>query len=101
MMVKVVSANRLSDGAVVFLGPRNRWVELLPEAEVFDDKEFAAALERAKSAEAQNIVLDIAAFDVTGGGESRAAAHLRDVIRSAGPTVRLDHGKQALPARHL
>jgi sulfite reductase (NADPH) hemoprotein beta-component len=101
-MPKVVSANRLTDGAVVFLGPQDRWVELLPEAEIFDgEAAIAAALERAKAAEAGNLVLDCDAFEVTGSGPTIAAAHLRDAIRAAGPTVHLDHGKQARPARRL
>lgn len=99
-MPKVVSANRLTDGAVVFLGPRDRWVELLPEAEVFDGQaSIAAALEQAKAAVAANLVLDCEAIEVTGSGKSIAAAHLRDAIRAAGPTVHLDHGKQARFAR--
>ena len=64
-MLKVVSANRLVDGAVVFLGPQNRWVELLPEAEVFNgEAAISAALARAKTAEAENLVLDSDAIEV-------------------------------------
>ena len=99
-MAKVVSANRLTDGAVVFLGPRDRWVELLPEAEIFaGEAAISAALERAQAAETGNLVLECDAFEVTGSGATIAAAHLRDAIRAAGPTVHLDHGKQARPAR--
>lgn len=101
-MPKVVSANRLSDGTVVFLGQQDRWVELLPDAEIFDgETAISEALVRAKAAEARNLVLDCDAFDVTGSGATVAAVHLRDAIRAAGPTVHLDHGKQARPARRL
>ena len=101
-MPKILSANRLSDGAVVYLGPRDIWVEFLPDAEVFDgEAALAAGLARAKTAEAQNLVLDIVTVEVTGGGGSLAATHLREAIRSAGPTVRRDHGKQAPPTGRL
>jgi hypothetical protein len=100
-MPKVVSANRLADGAVVFLGPQDRWVELLPEAEIFGSEAvISAALARAKAAEARNLVLECDAVEVTGSGATVAATHLRDAIRAAGPTVHLDHGKQGRPARH-
>jgi hypothetical protein len=101
-MPQVVSANRLTDGTVVFLGPQDRWVELLSEAEIFDgEAAISAALARAKAAEARNLVLDCAAFEVTGSGPTIAAVHLRDAIRAAGPTVHRDHGKQARLARRL
>ena len=101
-MPQVISANRLADGAVVFLGRDGAWVELLPEAEVFDgEAALAEGLARAKAAEARNLVLDIAPIDVTGSGKGLAATHLREIIRSAGPTVRRDHGKQARPVGRL
>jgi hypothetical protein len=101
-MAKVISANRLADGAVVFLGPQDQWVEFLPQAETFDtEAALATGLDRAKAAEAHNLVLDIAALEVAGTGPHLAATHLREVIRSAGPTVRRDHGKQAQPAKQL
>jgi sulfite reductase (NADPH) hemoprotein beta-component len=99
-MPKVISANRLTDGAVVFLGLQDRWVETLPEASIFDgEAAISAALVRAKAAEARNLVLDCDAFEVTGSGATVAAVHLRDAIRAAGPTVHRDHGKQALARR--
>ena len=101
-MRQIISANRLADGVVVFLGRDNAWVENMPEAEVFDgEAALAGGLARAKAAEGRNLVLDIAAVDVTGSGKGLAATHLREIIRSAGPTVRRDHGKQARPDGRL
>lgn len=101
-MPKVVSANRLTDGAVVFLGAQDRWVELLPDAEIFEgESAIAAAFERAKAAEAGNFVLECEAFEVKGRGASVTAVRLRDAIRAAGPSVHRDHGKQARPPRRL
>lgn len=96
-MPQVVSANRLQDGVVVFVGPEGRWVERLDEAIVFDDKQAGdAALERAQADERANLVLDLNAFEIVRSSKGIRAAHLRDAIRAAGPTVHLDHGKQAL-----
>ena len=36
-MPQIVSANRLTDGIIIFLGPSNRWVERLADARVYAD----------------------------------------------------------------
>ncbi|HUZ66429.1 MAG TPA: DUF2849 domain-containing protein [Beijerinckiaceae bacterium] len=95
-MPQVLTANRLRDGAVVFLGAEDRWVERLDEARVLEDKVVAdTALEGAKADEKANLVLDLYAFEVVRFNGGVRATHLRDAIRAAGPSVRLDHGKQA------
>lgn len=83
----VVTANRLADGAVVWLGRGGRWTERLAEAEV------------ATSAEAVHQLLDIAHADedtAVGAYPATVAlsdtgipqpATLRERIRSTGPTV--------------
>jgi len=95
-MPQVVSANRLTDGIVVFLAPANLWVERLGDAEIYADKASAnAALARAQTAVVGNQVVDIAPVDVEITPRGPEPTHIRDRIRAAGPTVRLDHGKQA------
>ena len=97
-MSQVVSANRLSDGIVVFLGPGHHWVESLQAAEIFPDPAaIKAALDRVANDVKANRVVEVAAFDVTSASGRIEAGHLRDRIRAAGPTVRMDHGKQAEP----
>jgi sulfite reductase (NADPH) hemoprotein beta-component len=96
-MLQVMSANRLRDGAVVFLGPQGVWVESLDEALVcVDEQALESSLAQAKADERANLVLDLAAFEIVQSSKGIRAAHLRDAIRAAGPTVHRDHGKQAL-----
>lgn len=95
-MSYAISANRLTDGAVIFLG-REGWVERLPEAEFFAQKTSAeAALEmRAKADAGRNILVEPAVFEVRETGADATPAHIREAIRAKGPTVRPDLGKQA------
>lgn len=95
-MPQIVSANRLTDGIIVFLGDGGRWVERLGEAKVYADAVAAkAGLDYADAELIANRVVEIAAFDVMVLDGVITPAHLRDKIRAAGPTVHRDHGKQA------
>ena len=60
-MPQVVSANRLTDGIVVFLGAEGTWVEGLQQATLFEAADLAPALARAEAQRAANIVVEIAA----------------------------------------
>jgi hypothetical protein len=95
-MPQVVSANRLDDGIVVYLATGDRWVENISDAEVFEDKPAqAAGVARGAEAAAKNLVVDILPVDVEITPRGPRPKLIRDRIRAAGPTVRLDHGKQA------
>jgi Protein of unknown function (DUF2849) len=103
-MLRVISANRLRDGAVVYLGGQDRWVETFARAFTFEDEPaFEAGLLQAREDERANVVLDIAPVDVVRDGAAIRPAHIRERIRAAGPTVHRDHGKQAdgAPTREL
>ena len=94
-MPQVVSANRLTDGIVVFLAG-DAWVERLADAQVFADAKAATTgLAKADADFKANLVVEVAAFDVQATSRGLEPAHLRDKVRAAGPTVRRDHGKQA------
>jgi len=96
-MPQVVSANRLAEGTVVFLAQDDHWKESLADAQVFADKTaMEDGLSRAARAVAKNEVVDIAPMDVDSTPRGLEPRHIRDRIRAAGPTVRLDHGKQAV-----
>jgi hypothetical protein len=93
---QVMTANRLRDGEVVFLTRTGQWNERIDEAVLALEPEAAKALE-------QRAALDVQATLVTGpylfeaerkNGKIRAI-HMRERIRTLGPTVRLDLGKQA------
>lgn len=95
-MMKVVTANRLFDGEVVWLGAGGRWVEDLGEARVLETREAEAAglEEGAASADRQEVV-DVYSIDVTIEEGVLIPVRFREQIRAAGPTMRLDLGKQA------
>lgn len=93
-MNQVITASRLTDGAVVFLGQGRAWVERLREAEVFTSVETSAeALAAAAKDEQANHVLDIYAIDVAAKDGTMAPVKLREAIRAQGPTVKPEHGK--------
>ena len=93
---QAVTANRLSDGEVVYFAVENRWVETFAEAEVADGTEAAEALlARAMPDDFETHVLEPYLFEVLEAGQFYKPASVRETIRAAGPTVRLDLGKQA------
>lgn len=91
----LISANRLRDGAVVWLNAQHLWVETLADACAFDAAQVESARSAAGQAEALNHVIaptPRAARLVDGRPEP---VDLREAIRSRGPSVRTDLGKQA------
>lgn len=95
-MSYAISANRLTDGIVVFLSPTG-WAEGMGDAQRFPDKaSVEAALEnRAKPDVSHNLIVEPTVFDVTEVNGVARAAHIRELIRANGPTIRPDLGKQA------
>jgi Protein of unknown function (DUF2849) len=95
-MPDVITANRLTDGVVVFQTADGRWTEDFNRAAVFPDPQATAdALTRAKADEADNIVVDPYAIVVEERNGHLVPKALREAIRAAGPTIRRDLGKQA------
>jgi hypothetical protein len=87
-MPNVISANRLNDGIVVYLGKTGEWQERLAAAQIFSDEAATkAALELAKAAVKENLILDPFAVEVIGDGTDLKAKSLRDSIRAKGPTI--------------
>ncbi len=94
--MKAITANRLRDGEVVFLGEGGRWVESFAEAALFARAEADGVLAAAKeTAERERFGVDIYAFEVVEQDGVPVPATMRERIRTAGPTVRTDLGKQA------
>lgn len=96
MTLQMVTANRLSDGAVVYLTADGDWSEWCADGAIADDKPAAASL----LATAER---DVTACRVVGpylidvaieNGTARPQRY-REHIRAAGPSIRLDLGKQA------
>jgi len=93
---KALTANELRSGLVVFLDPDGRWTPDLNEADLAGEADRASGLEQAgKAAVAERIVVDPYLIEVERTGAGLRPAHIRERIRTLGPTVRADLGKQA------
>ncbi len=96
MTRQVISANRLTDGLVVYQTGDGGWSERIADATVFDAETAGeAALATAGEAVARQIIVDPYAIDIDESGGGRRPTRYREFIRAKGPTVRRDLGKQA------
>jgi hypothetical protein len=94
-MAQVLTANRLRDGEVVYWRA-GEWLTAFPAAEVFPEAAGAeAALSAAGESVRDRVVVNPYLFDVREDAGSLRPVKEREIIRAAGPTVRLDLGKQA------
>ncbi|MCT9000037.1 DUF2849 domain-containing protein [Chelativorans intermedius] len=94
--MKLLTANRLVDGEVVWLAADGRWAEDIAEAEIARDAEAAGRLEEAgRAAAARNEVVDVNLIDVEIVEGRIRPTRLRERIRAAGPSIHPDLGKQA------
>jgi hypothetical protein len=103
MTAQVMTANRLLDGEVVFLGTRG-WVETIDGATVAETPEQANALDAlGRQAMAVNEVVDAYLIEVAREEGQVRPLKLREYLRTVGPSVRTDLGKQARTAgdRHV
>ncbi len=89
---KVVTANRLIDGIVIFIGPGRAWVTDIAAATVFvDGPELEEALAfGAEEVKARKLV-DPYAVDIRIEDGKPVPERLRELIRARGPTV--DYGE--------
>jgi len=90
MQPKIMTANRLDDGAVVYLAEAGVWVEDLEAALVVEDETGAESLER-QAAEAQRhrLVVGPYLFPVALEAGRPLPLGQRERIRAAGPSVPL------------
>ncbi|TYR29578.1 DUF2849 domain-containing protein [Mesorhizobium microcysteis] len=96
--MKILTANRLRDGEAVWLAADHSWAASIEAAEIARDKATEEKLERAgKAALLKNEVVDVNLIDVTVADGEIRPLRLRERIRAAGPTNRIDLGKQARP----
>ena len=93
---KILTANRLRDGEVVFLMHSGQWSDNIDGAVLATEPQAQAALEgRGKDDERANLVTGAYLFDAERRDGHVFASHIKERIRSLGPTVRADLGKQA------
>lgn len=87
-MQRVLSANRLRDGVIVYLGPYGDWVSRIEDAALFTtEATVEAATAKARHALAANEIVDPLLVEVTEDEDGRRATTLRNAIRALGPTV--------------
>jgi len=93
---QVMTANRLGDGLVVFLQRSGTWSEKIDDAVLALEPEATAALEARAALDVKaNLVTGQYLFEATRVNGKIRADHIRERIRTLGPSVRLDLGKQA------
>jgi hypothetical protein len=87
-MSKVISANMLAKGNVVFLGVNGAWVETIADAIAFADAASAEiGLAAAKLDEKRAVVVEPFIVDKKDEAEGQASMTLRNAIRAFGPTI--------------
>lgn len=85
---QMVTAQRLRDGAVVFLTKEAEWSERVDDAALAS---HAEELERAALADvAANRVVDVRVIPARRDGDRVVPARYRERLRAVGPTVRPD-----------
>jgi len=95
-MHRMITANRLSDGVVVFQDVHGAWIEDFNHAALLSEEgALPAALARAQQSAANNEVVEPYAIDLESRAGHFTPKALREAIRASGPTVRRDLGKQA------
>ena len=92
--MKALTANRLSDGDVVFWNA-GQWVERFADAEVFADDDPAGPDAEANGKAQPTVVIDVYLIDLIESEGLWAPLSYRERIRALGPTNHRHHGKQA------
>lgn len=92
MSHRVITANRLQDGTVVWLAADGLWVEEVDRALASDDDNHVnALLATAKALESDGTVIGVYEAEVElesgAGGQRLRPVRLRERIRARGPTV--------------
>ncbi|SEM88869.1 Protein of unknown function [Gemmobacter aquatilis] len=89
---KVVTANALIEGDVVYLTADGRWSRHHHEAELLDD-EAHAQLRLLHGMSQRNVVVGAYLADAKAGPNGPEPTHFREVFRTRGPS-NYAHGKQ-------
>jgi hypothetical protein len=85
---KAITANRLSDGLVVFLAPGGGWSQSLADALlVSDGPQLDEATAYGKAQHDARVVVEPYAIDVTVEDGRPVPVRIRERIRAEGPTV--------------
>lgn len=86
--MRMIIANRLTDGLVVFYKDSGDWTVDIADGLVIDDEaEETRQLEAARADEARCLIVDPNLIDVSIDGGSPRPTAIREAIRAFGPTV--------------
>ena len=98
----VITANRLNDGLVVFMGEDGCWENSILDAQVFEtDETLKICLALANAAEQAKIVVGPYEIEVTENDKSEfRPLRFRERIRAYGPTTHADFATLDVPG-HL
>ncbi len=88
-----VTANRLRDGRVVWLGTDGGWTETVNRAALFAGEQVSEGLAAAEAAERRHHIVGPYAVEVSAAAGTVMPLRMRERLRVAGPSV--------LPAGHL
>lgn len=92
----VMTANRLRDGEVVFLTRSGEWNEKIDEAVLALEPQAVSELEVRAARDAEStLITGQYLFDAERIDGRIKPSHIRERIRTLGPTVRADLGKQS------
>jgi len=86
---RIITANRLTDGRVVWRQADGLWAEEVAKAQILADAEAAAALEKALADAVAAIVVEPYEVEVAPGSQTPVPVTLREKIRASGPTIDL------------
>ena len=96
--MKILTANRLTDGEAVWYAADGSWIETIEGSEIAAEKASEDRLDAiGKAAHESNLVVDVNLIDVELVDGAITPNRLRERIRAAGPTNRHDLGKQTRP----
>ncbi|MBU2936215.1 MULTISPECIES: DUF2849 domain-containing protein [Pacificibacter] len=89
---KIVTANALLEGDVIYLSASDTWVRALSDAALFDTQEVAE--ERLAFAAKDGFAVGAYLVDAVAGENGPEPTHFREDFRRTGPSNH-NHGKQA------
>ena len=90
MAAQVLTANRLHDGAVVYLSAEGDWAQDIGRAAVAEEESAAAALAAAgERAVAERRVVTPYLIEVAATSDGLKPCRYRERLRSEGPSIRL------------
>ena len=92
---KIVTANRLADGVVIYRASGGLWTEDITAAEIVEGEAALGARTAAQADESEGVGPYLMDVETEEGLRPAGRARLREEIREAGPTIHPEFGRQA------